>query len=574
MQKKWISILLLVCIISTILVGCNGNSDANLVTSSNVNLNKEKQISSKDFSETMEAYKEFYDTFYEEHRFNGSYEDSWDCFANIYMLEGKPIMAIMDILSFQEHSYYDERGTQCINEVAIFDLYIYEYNGREVQERAKYVSLQSSDEEVYLYPMQNKLFLNYYNENDKLVTAELGEYCTPLELEYYYICCDDTDYEVIDAEYIENAKEDWFHDETYERVSISFDVDDEYLNCEETGFIKTDLGEYGHDGSRIFRVGRKSIMHFAAANYSLLNDYIIDDAEGCFYSTNFKKYLDYLIEQDITNNVDLRVCHNNYIYDNYEFEDYDLKTIVWMDGIYYVVEDDVAYVYAFDYGYTEEDLPKDLCGYEISDQYWVDVQSDNSDITVSIKHRLNLYEVWEQVLIAKEEYSKSFAGAFDAYEEYMYEKEYVSPDYYYAFIFIDDDDIPELYVENVWGFKTLLIYSEGQVSEVNINCNYFSYYERQDVFVTDSRYEAGGYDIYVYNIKDGEVVTLVEGSACWLPGDSYAYYIGSKVVPTEQELNNQIDSMCPAGTSIEVGIFENNVYFPLQEAADKEGLTY
>ncbi|MBQ9119351.1 MAG: hypothetical protein IJY09_04730 [Lachnospiraceae bacterium] len=546
MKKKMFSKLFMGCMVAAMLVGCGESSDSESnqatkesnesdskqpteETQSNEEVkeevkdetkeetkedaNKDEQGEAKDFAKTMEAFKAFYDTFYEEHRFNGTYEETWDCFANIYMIENEPVMAVLDILKLEDYSYYNEQDEEyATNEVVTADLYLYEYSGKEVKERAKYTNVQTSDAEVYLIPMQDKLFMSYYDKEGQFVTAELDEYCTLLDEEYYAVYCDEAKSEIVDTEdkYIKYACNKWLKYDSFDEVvdnELSYGISSEG----ECIFFKTGLGSSANDGNYLLYWEHDREIDYALLNYQLVSDAIdFEEEEDFFFSTSFKKYLDYLAEQEITNNIDLRVCHSNYLIDSTKEDAKHLRVFVWRDGIYYVIDEGIAYVYAFDYGYTEDDLPKDLYGYKISDEYWVETKSKSDTyFPISLDYKLNLEDVWKEVEAVKVEYEQSVGAAIEAYEEYIEEKDYDGSDYYYSFIYIDDNDTPELYIENEWGNKTLLTYSEGQVCELSLSGGSFCYYERDGLYVDAyNRWAESGYTT-VYQLDDGEKVPVI-----------------------------------------------------------------
>lgn len=573
MKKKVLGLLLSISMIATMLVGCGSNSD-----SGSTDLNTEKQISAKNFNKSVEAFKEFYDEFYEEHRFNGSYEETEDCIANIYMIGSTPVMAILDMLAPSE-DYFTA------------DLYLYEYVDKEVQEKAKYSSLRFGDDEIYLYPLQDKLFMVYFDEEREQRVAELDEYFTELNETYYVVP--------------EEGHESDFEENVQSDISKGIKCDDYEEFVEEVAgdnsakkivYYETDLGDDNFGGSyMLVDRGIQAYCLNTIFNYALVVDWGLTDKDGddgfIMYDTSFKKYLDYLLEQEITNNVQLLLTHADYLdsiglYDDYWSDGKDgqqIDTVVWFDGIYYYIVDDTAYVLGYDFGYSEDDLPKSICGLGVEASA-IDILldyaggnseaiSDTEKFPISYAKRESVEDMWEQVAVAKEEYKQSVGAALEAYEDYIDEKDLDGSDYRYAFIYVDDNDVPELYVENEWGHTVLLTYSNGQVLELELDrpWDYFGYYEKQGFITTSYSYMGGSTD-YIYSLKDGVLTTLVVGTVNE-DFDTFelTYRINNEVV-SESEYNNSFDSVRPEGESVSVGIWKDNVYSDFDDACEEAGI--
>ena len=199
--------------------------------------------------------------------------------------------------------------------------------------------------------------------------------------------------------------------------------------------------------------------------------------------------------------------------------------------------------------------------------------SDTEDFPISYTKRESVEGMWEQVAVAKEEYEQSVGTALEAYEDYIDEKDLDGSDYRYAFIYVDDNDVPELYVENEWGHTVLLTYSNGQVLELELDrpWDYFGYYEKQGFITTSYSYMGGSTD-YIYSLKDGVLTTLVVGTVNE-DFDTFelTYRINNEVV-SESEYNNSFDSVRPEGESVSVGIWKDNVYSDFDDACEEAGI--
>ena len=524
MKKKLFNMLLMVCMIACMLVGCGEKSDSDSdrsekKTQSLVDLNDEKQISAKDFARAMEAFKEYYDVFYEEHRFNGTYEQPEDCIANVYMIGDTPIMVILDMMAPSEYYF-------------TADLYVYEYADKGVQERAKYPSIKFGDDEIFLYPLQDKLFMGYYDEERNYKVAELDEYFTKSKEEVYIVA--------------EKDYEDAFEEDIEENITICCDDFDEFVKdgiwevFEVESHYNTGLAKENDGGYYLLREdGIEALSLYSFCNYALVLDRRLesenDDYLGCLYSTSFKKYLDYLVEQEITNNVQLLISHADYLesigvsdgihsQDSWIATDEGKKidTIVWFNGIYYYIVGEIAYPIAYDFGYSKDDLPKKVYGYKVKDGI-VDIllayYPSDRDITayredleeefpISVSKRVLAKDIWKEVEVAKAEYEQTVGVALEAYEDYIEEKDYDGRDYYYSFIYIDDNDTPELYVKNEWGFTALLAYYDGQVIEHEFSAYSLYYHEREGIYYDAyNRWAEYGWNA-VYKLEDGKKIPM------------------------------------------------------------------
>ncbi len=541
MKKGVLSLFFILATFVTVLVGCGNSGDS-------VDINKENQISASNFSETMEAFKEFYGTFYEEHRFNGTFEQPEDCLANIYMLGTTPVMVVLDAVASAD-GYFTA------------DLYVFEYDGRKVQERAKYASIKFGDDEIYIYSLQDKLYISYMNEERNPSVAELAEYFTKLKEEVYFVA--------------QKGYEDEFENEIETSISTGKACDDldEFIEygisnerkVEAETFHHTGFGKDNYGGDYLIRyLGIEARDFNSMYNYALVTDHGLkcetERYKGYLYETEFKKYLDYLAEQKITNNVQLLVSHADYlesigVYDYSSNSDLDvtdegksIDTVVWFDGIYYYIKDEAAYPIVYDYGYSEEDLPKKICSYEVetelSNVFYGKLDENNGIFPIYEKKRKSVNEIWKDVADAKTEWENGGGAALIAYRDYLYEKNYYNSDFSYAFVLIDDNASPELFVTNIWGYSAVLAYSDGFVTEQQIWDTKLSYYEREGIFV-DSSYD----ETLVYQLHKGAIEVLNSSE------------------------NGDISSYLPDKNPKKVSLYDKSVYNNFDEACGKAGLS-
>lgn len=107
--------------------------------------------------EVVNAYKEFYHTFYEEHITdqdigNGYNLNMCDCAAKLLMDEsGNLFLVVTDIFSYVEYDF-------------MLDLYIYEYNGKEVVQKMKIPNIQA--DAVAIQQAEDIFMIHAYNHSD------------------------------------------------------------------------------------------------------------------------------------------------------------------------------------------------------------------------------------------------------------------------------------------------------------------------------------------------------------------------------------------------------------------------
>ena len=132
----------------------------------------QQEINQKTFNKSLEAFKDFYSDFYEEHRDAEAIVDGicWDCQARIIIdNENTPLMAICDfIVSGDEVSP---------------DIYLFEYNGEEVVKKASINGmLWDSDDGFTIYCIEDEI---YVGDMDGTYAYRVeDEYMIQLDTEY------------------------------------------------------------------------------------------------------------------------------------------------------------------------------------------------------------------------------------------------------------------------------------------------------------------------------------------------------------------------------------------------------
>ena len=346
----------------------------------------------KKFPEAIRAFKETYNAFYDKHRMNGNYmQPDFDCFANIYILNNTPIMLIMDIFQMSE----DETE-------AYVDLYMFEYTNKTVEEKCKYTNLKLSSPEVYVYPLQEKLFVRYSNGNSILEykVSVLDEYLEDVSAEYFFINSRYVDSNTL----VEPLSFDSIVDNSYSQyITNDISYEDFLARAYSTIWFNTGLGKSGYAGNNLIKMdpyddcGINFALVCENSNYFGLN------------STKFQKYLDYLSQQEINNNAQLLVHHFSYLENlgvvekNISDDGVEEKTpvIVWLNGVYYKIINDIAYPYLLDCGYSQSDLPEMIWGYE--------VRRDSSQLVVV--DEISLKDIWGIIEIKRAEYKATEEAA-------------------------------------------------------------------------------------------------------------------------------------------------------------------
>lgn len=449
MKQKLVSIVLVLSMALCMFTACGKDSEA--ISQSNKGF--------KNFTEAVKAFKETYNTFYDEHRMNGSYTDSTlDCFANVYVLGDTPTMLIMDIIQTEQLTEYDTSY--------IADFYMFEFVDGKVKESAKYLSVSLGRFfTTYIYPLQDKLFMGYYVPKDEPDSSSYFEYKVGVFNEYF----EDVEEEWVITEVLSEGKVLPYPSPIEDVIDGLIDDVAEYSDFDSynngfgnyyagissvqagyTKHYKTGLGKDGFGGSALL----------IQPEY-IFDNYVFASCRGGIWglnSVNFSKYLDFLSTQEITNNAQLMLQHAKYFetigitqeqhlvksdYGDFfipvqldrpvqwigsllfdalvrqENPDADLETIskivfemwnaaeenkinarvpveVWLDGFYYLVFDNNIFLYAYDIDSATEDYPKKVFGYDLE----LTVHRDSNVEYNSI----SLEEAWKK---AEEIYNKS-----------------------------------------------------------------------------------------------------------------------------------------------------------------------
>ncbi len=110
----------------------------------------------------------------------------------------------------------------------------------------------------------------------------------------------------------------------------------------------------------------------------------------------------------------------------------------------------------------------------------------------------------------------------------------------YSLIYIDNDDVPELFFESsshVIPSQLFWVYNGG-IYSIGLSINGFYYYEKQNLFMNSGGFTGAGWDtIYKLNTSDSE--NLCEGNYCVIEGhksfklndieyDSYDKYLQAR----------------------------------------------
>lgn len=131
--------------------------------------------------------------------------------------------------------------------------------------------------------------------------------------------------------------------------------------------------------------------------------------------------------------------------------------------------------------------------------------------------------------------------AVKAYQDYLDSMQYYGSCY---LIYVDDDDIPELYVdsEHVVSGCMFLTYCDGAVNACGLEYGGFDYIERQNLILF-SNGRMGYYGDSVCRITDGKLVMVASGDYCTYEAD--AYYRWNDVKMTGEEYNAKLNAAFP-----------------------------
>lgn len=306
------------------------------------NVKDRQQISKSSLNKCFEAFREFYSEFYIEHRdaeltYDGN---CYDCMARIVMDgESKPIMAICDFV--------------VSGESRLADIYLFEYNGKEVITKASINSIHwNSDAGFSIYCIEDEIYIGNIS----------GTYAYRVEDSYFV---------PLDTKYIE--------------------ISDEYGNVDKKvkGFV-TGLGENGLGASYLLN----GTLHADCIDFIYVKAF---DEVTNMSGTDFELFLKNMMEADIYNDLDLRFYYANYYLEKGLSDEDRAGVLIWEDGIYYkIYEDETATVVGIDSGYEVVFIPNnveeyvvDKVGYIYGEDAHICYCSTNSDMTVIIPKNIS-----------------------------------------------------------------------------------------------------------------------------------------------------------------------------------------
>lgn len=302
-MRKRILAVMLCCFMAVGVCACDKTTDTVKETKD------QQEINQKTFNKSIEAFKEFYSDFYEEHRDADAIVDGicWDCQARIIIdNENTPLMAICDfIVSGDEVSP---------------DIYLFEYNGEEVVKKASINGmLWDSDDGFTIYCIEDEIYVGDID----------GTYAYRVEDEYFI---------QLDTEYFDEEK-----------------------NIK--GFV-TGLGENGLGASYLLN----DSLDVRGTDFIYSERALGKDIN--MSGTDFELFLKNMMEADIQNDLDLRFYYADYYLEKGfidEKSDYDAGVLTWEGGIYYrLYEDGTATVLGVDTGYENVSIPDSVMGYVVN----------------------------------------------------------------------------------------------------------------------------------------------------------------------------------------------------------------
>lgn len=267
----------------------------------------------KTYNDDLKLFKEFYSKFYDEHRdFVDNKGNVIDCFSKIIINDNKTVMAIVDV----------------IEEGKLFDLYLFETDGKKVIEKAKMKDVST----CYMWGD-----MNFISVDDNL-----------------FVTCREYKEDDIIAHIYKVDNNDFV--QIYNN-KVGIDEDGFYNIVED---INTGLGKNGTEGSFILR------CNYGPQKYY---DWILYDDDYFVKGTDFETLLDNMINEKIRDNTDILFCYFNYIIKK-EGDDADtindVFVLYWENGIYFeLYKDGTAKVSSFDAGYENTEIPDKVNGYKV-----------------------------------------------------------------------------------------------------------------------------------------------------------------------------------------------------------------
>ncbi len=146
----------------------------------------DEKNSAKKEQSTMEAYKECYNEFYSKHylddidylqylyqsmgledvsylQYDEEYKETYialataDCAGKIIYVDGKPILVVADLLDCGESVYL---GDDYEGFGFLYDVYFYEYDGKQVVEKLKISEMHCEDDGFSLFTVEDKIYID------------------------------------------------------------------------------------------------------------------------------------------------------------------------------------------------------------------------------------------------------------------------------------------------------------------------------------------------------------------------------------------------------------------------------
>lgn len=207
--------------------------------------------------------------------------------------------------------------------------------------------------------------------------------------------------------------------------------------------------------------------------------------------------------------------------------------------------------YRYGYEYYEDTLYKEL-------EYTFTV-TENPD---SIFDGYSIIEVEEAKMSL--EWAKAYYDYLLTDEEYEYYDEY----YEFYLIYLDNDDIPEIYGRSYgFGENILIYYSDGQVKKkINNLTAMFQYIPKSGLLMEWTNINSYGAFSNIYQLTNGELATLIESQAelreeyrgeieneSWM----YDYTLNGEAV-SEEEYNRRLNEVFDTSKAINLWTYENN----------------
>lgn len=278
-------------------------------------------------ADIVNAYKEFYHTFYDEHMTNQDLGNGYnlsmmDCPGKLLMNEsGDLFLAITDMV------FVDEKNV-------LIDLYIYEYKGNEVVQKVKIPNIKSYD--------------------DGMLFSTVGDNI------------------VVDTFYIDKESD-------IQQVVFTIDENGDYKMFQtDEEQVYTGVGEYGEDGG-----------YCSSYTDYIFSDWLL--YKGAFIGQDFEDWLTYYADNTVNSALRFDIMFAEYIDYNRFSDDRIFVAHIeyWKDGLYYIYvpagdvfnkenhlfgelpvsTEDRLYVYHIDYSYLNENvlenIPKEIDGIKV-----------------------------------------------------------------------------------------------------------------------------------------------------------------------------------------------------------------